>query len=280
MYYCENIQKSIDFIERHLKEEFDLNTAVKQSGYSVTHFYRIFQAFAGMSPKDYIRNRRLSEAAIELWSTNKRLIDLALEYGFNSQEAFTRAFDRLYHISPGRCRRTKNKIVLFEKVNVYHKTAVLKENYIEPRIILDREFHIAGLKKSVRPGDKLIKHMWEEFGFRKQELKQSAINGCLLGICEYKPEITDEDEFDYIACIEVKELNSIPDGMISKSIPGSKYAVFTHKGGLSGLKSAYNAIYASWLPGSGYELAELDTIEAYYPEAGSNDRLDIYIPIK
>ncbi len=91
MNYCESVQKSIDYFEQHLKEDIDLNTIVQRSCFSTTHFYRVFQALVGESLKDYVRKRRLSEAAIELWASEKRLIDIAFEYSFNSQEVFTRA---------------------------------------------------------------------------------------------------------------------------------------------------------------------------------------------
>jgi len=95
------------------------------------------------------------------------------------------------------------------------------------------------------------------------------------------PCISDESHFSYIAGVEVGRLNNIPQGMFLKNIPPAKYAVFTHKGPLSRLKNTYNYIYGAWLPYSGYELAELDTIEVYNINSGSDDRsFEVYIPIK
>lgn len=281
MNYCESIQKSIDFFEQHIKDDIDINTVVQQSCFSVTHFYRIFQALTGESLKDYIQKRRLSEAAIELCISKKRLIDIAFEYGFNSQEVFTRAFSKLFGITPGRYRVLKKKITLFEKVNAYQK---MRSNlnqliYDEPRIIFDKEFRIVGMMKRVKPGDDLIRDLWNDFNQRIPEIKNSVSCDGLLGLCEYMPDITDESKFTYIACIEVSSFNYIPDGMITKIIPHSKYAVFTHKGCLNGLKDTYKFIYGAWLPNSGYELAELDTIELYCSN-NNKSMLDIYIPIK
>ncbi len=283
MNYCENIQKSIDFFEQHLKDDIDINIIVQQSCFSTTHFYRIFQALIGESLKEYIRKRRLSDAAIELCVSNKRLIDIAFEYGFNSQETFTRAFSKLFGITPGKYRILKNKITLFEKVNSYQKMLanINQGNSIEPQIVFDKELRVVGMQKTVKPGDEQIRSLWEDFNLRVSELEDAATPNCLLGLCEYMPDITDESEFSYIACIEVNAFCNIPEGMITKIIPASKYAVFTHRGSMDELKATYCYIYGAWLPSSGYELAELDTIELYYSDENDpDDKFDIYIPIK
>ncbi len=280
MNYCENIQKSIDYIEENIKEDININTVVKQSGYSTTHFYRIFQAFTGETIKEYIVKRKVSNAAIEIAVTKKRLIEIAIDYGFNSQEVFTRAFTKSFHITPGKYRKMKRSIVLYEKINAYQK---LKDNIgglLIPKIVLEKEFKIVGIKKTVKPGNALIRNLWDEFILRKSEIGNVIKKDDILGICEYMPNITDESEFEYIAGIEVADYNNIPDGMLSKTIPHSKYAVFTHKGKMNELKTTYNNIYGRWLPLSGNELAEMDTIELYSLNNNQDSTLDIYIPIK
>jgi AraC family transcriptional regulator len=280
MNYCENIQKSIDYIENNIKEDIDINMVVQQSGYSTTHFYRIFQAFMGEAIKEYIIKRKLSNAAIELAVTNKRLIEVAIDYGFNSQEVFTRAFTKLFHITPGRYRKSKSSIVLYEKINAYQKLMDHIGDVLIPKIVLEKEFKIVGLKKTVKPGSALIRTLWDEFTSRKCEVANAVTKEDILGICEYLPSITDESEFEYLAGVEVKDYDYIPDGMITKTIPLSKYAVFTHKGSVSDLKATYDNIYGKWLPLSGIELAEADTIEIYSLKDNQESTLDIYIPLQ
>ncbi len=286
MNYYERIQKSIDFIEMHLKEEIDLYELANQSFFSVTHFYRVFQAMVGDSVKDYIRKRKLSNAAIDLLSTDKRLIDIAFDYSFESQEVFTRAFARAFGITPGRYRKQKNRLFLFEKANVKLKN-LKSENggiYMEPKIIYDKEFKIVGIKGVVKPGSSLISDLWCEFGSKRTEIRNVVNPDVTLGLCEYMPNITDDSEFSYCACVEVTDFQSIPKEITTKTIPPSKYAVFTHKGSMAGLKGTFDFIYGKWLPKSGYELAERDTIEWY--DSRSSDlsspdyEFDIYIPLK
>lgn len=280
MNYCENIQKSIDYIEKNIKEDIDIYTAVQQSGYSTTHFYRIFQAFMGETIKEYIIKRKLSDAAIELVTTKKRLIEIAVDYGFNSQEVFTRAFTKLFNITPGRYRKTKNSIILYDRVNTYHKILANIGDAIEPIIVLEKEFKLVGIKRTVKPGDILIRNLWDEFNLRKFEISNVVTDGNMLGICEYTPNITDESEFEYFAGIEVADFDIIPKGMVSKTISRSKYAVFAHEGNMNELKTTYNNIYGIWLPLSGNELAEMDTIEIYSVKNSQDCKLNIYIPLK
>lgn len=98
------------------------------------------------------------------------------------------------------------------------------------------------------------------------------------------PDITDDSEFRYIVETEVENFSNIQEGLVTKELPPSKYALFTHKGSITGVKDTYDFIYGTWLAGTDYELAELDTIELY--DERSNDLLspnyefDIYIPLK
>ncbi|MGM1044993.1 MAG: AraC family transcriptional regulator [Bacillota bacterium] len=283
MNYYDKIQKSIDYIEQHLKDNLSTCSIAEQAFFSVTHFYRIFQAMVGDPVKEYIRKRRLSQTAIELLTSDIRIIELAIDYGFESQEVFTRAFSKQFGITPGRYRRQKEKIVLYEKVNV-EKKAQMKLNSVSffvPRIILNKTFHVVGLKQIVNPGSDSIGTLWAAFHVRRSEIECPSSTDAWLGLCEYMPDITDESDFTYTACIEVYDFNNIPNGMTIKTVQCSKYAVFTHRGSLNDLKKTYNYIYGVWLPESGHELAELDTMEYYdYRASGSDSEFDIYIPVK
>ncbi|WP_195574110.1 helix-turn-helix domain-containing protein [Paenibacillus sp. 1001270B_150601_E10] len=99
------IQKTIRWIEQRLHEPISPREITKVTGLSKYHFHRIFQAHVGISTAAYIRNRRLAKAAGDLLYTKERILDIALLYQFESQEAFTRAFKRRYHLPPGQYRK-------------------------------------------------------------------------------------------------------------------------------------------------------------------------------
>lgn len=96
--YKEIIKKSIEYIENHLHEELTTERVASHSAVSMYHFHRIFQRYVGMSVTDYVRKRRLTHAAQDLVSTERAVINIAVQYGFSSQEAFTRAFKRMFQL--------------------------------------------------------------------------------------------------------------------------------------------------------------------------------------
>lgn len=105
------IQRAIADIEEHLHEQLTLEDIAYKAGFSKFHFHRIFQSSLGMSVTEYIRRRRLVNAAIALLFTNERILDIAFHYHFESQEAFTRAFKKQYCMPPGQYRRLMSDVI-------------------------------------------------------------------------------------------------------------------------------------------------------------------------
>jgi AraC-like DNA-binding protein len=117
MNYSQSIQDTISYIEQHLYEKLSLDEIVKVSGFSKFHFIRIFKREIGMGLREHIQNRRLSMAAKLLLSSDLNIMDIALYCQFESQEAFTRAFKKLYALPPGKYRRAINNLVNINEVN-------------------------------------------------------------------------------------------------------------------------------------------------------------------
>ncbi|MDN4601264.1 AraC family transcriptional regulator [Paenibacillus sp. F6_3S_P_1C] len=103
--YRAMIQQSLFYIETHLHEEIGLEEVASEALLSPYHYHRVFRNEVGMTVVDYIRNRRMSLASTALRSTNAGILDISLACGFESQEAFTRAFCKLYGMPPGRFRK-------------------------------------------------------------------------------------------------------------------------------------------------------------------------------
>ncbi|WP_369902018.1 helix-turn-helix domain-containing protein [Bacillus manliponensis] len=115
MKYEGTIQLAIDWIEEHLHEEICADDIAHIAGFSKYHFHRIFQNTVGMSVSEYTRMRRLTNAATVLLHTEERILDIALYLQFESQEAFTRAFKKMYRLPPGQFRRVMRDIVMTKK---------------------------------------------------------------------------------------------------------------------------------------------------------------------
>ncbi len=103
--YREMIQQSLFYIETHLHEEIGLEEVASEALLSPYHYHRIFRNEVSMTVVDYIRNRRMSLASTALRSTDAGILDISLACGFESQEAFTRAFRKCYGMPPGRFRK-------------------------------------------------------------------------------------------------------------------------------------------------------------------------------
>ncbi len=212
--------------------------------------------------------------------SHTRIIDIAMEYDFQSQEVFTRAFLRLFGITPGQYRKSRESITLYEKLNARQLFMSLNGLSIEPTIILEKIFQLVGITRTVHPGSADISQLWREFHHSSDSIITPLNSDKLIGLCEYMPDITDDSEFSYMACKEVLSTDILPMGMKAKIIPCTKYAVFTHSGTVDRLKETYDKIYGVWLPLTGSQLAEADTLEIYTLQSSNNYKLDIYIPLR
>ena len=103
-------------ITRHEDEALTLRTLSRRLGYSEYHMTRKFREFAGLSFRDYLRRRRLALALIDVRDSDRGILDIALDYGFSSHEAFTRAFKGLYGITPSQYRKAPRPLVLRTKL--------------------------------------------------------------------------------------------------------------------------------------------------------------------
>ena len=111
MEYTREMKAALDYIEHHLNEHIQSADAADAAGFSKYHFHRIFKKETGLGIYEYIQRRRLSKAASLLLYTDMPVIDIALYFCFDSQEAFTRAFKRIYGMPPGRYRRALSKVI-------------------------------------------------------------------------------------------------------------------------------------------------------------------------
>lgn len=289
LYYQQRITCALSYIEENLGVEVTLADVSKVACFSPFHFHRIFKAFVGDSVSDYIKKRRLTKAAEDLITTKKQIIDIAFDSGFESQEALTRAFERVYQTTPGKYRERGKHCGIFEKREVDAETLrhLSKGVTMEPKVVSLPEFKVVGMRKVVTlKTNYLISKLWEEFLPRIPEIKNIARAGLSYGICEYI-DLAKSDEntlYGELVSMEVNSFDFIPEGMVSKVIPAAKYAVFTHKGKIENLQKTYDYIYKTWLPNSGMELAPHDDFELYdYRFKGASDpnsEFDIYTPVK
>lgn len=291
MSYYINLQKAIDYIESHLENDVELEEIARAAGYSVPHFYRVFGAIVGCSVKEYVRRRKLSNAMFYIVTTKRSITDIAFEQGFESHEAFTRAFKLAYGAPPSSFRRALTEPNLFERVNLLSINNEGGVIILKPEIICKEEKLLLGIARKINQSEN-IKHgllakVKNEFTEMAEHIENRVNTGLYYAVYDYRPEdIAKEDDeinYTYFYCAEVSEYGNIPDGMMKKVIPQAKYAVFsydTKNNTLNGEKlgqPVYDYIDGSWLPNSGFELAETSDYEVI---DGNGNRIDYYISIK
>jgi AraC family transcriptional regulator len=285
-----SILRAVDCMERNLTAPVSIADIASEATYSPFHFLRLFKALTGETPGSYLRRRRLAEAAGELVRGRKRIIEIAVEYQFGSQEAFTRAFRSCFGVTPLAFRRkgAGHWMEAARRIDETFLVHCMEVVTMEPRIEKRGAVKLVGL---VYYGDNRnweVVKLWEEFMPLMGKVPNSLGGREAYGLCFYSESFSRSGLFSYMAAIPVSSLDVIPMEMVGKTLPGSEYAVFRHKGRLVGesntIKDTYAYAYGTWLPNSGYENPPGYDFELYGERFRGNQdpesELEVWIPIR
>ena len=269
MDWITGISKAIDYIEEHITEPTDYARAAKEACSSPFNFQRVFALLCGYTLGDYVRMRRLTLAGEELLSTDAKVIDVALKYGYDSPESFSRAFTRFHGVSPSAVRKGA-AIRSFSRICV--KLILTGGSIMEYRIEKKQAAKIICRRREfTKPGDdytnREIPEFWNECGrdgsIQKLcgYIKDSAQFKGLLGVC-FSTEMTDSG-FPYGIGAEY-DGESDPQDFEIVEIPAYTYAVFTVRGRIpDAFRETYRKICTEFFPQSGYEYGNGVEIEVY-----------------
>lgn len=269
MDWITGISKAIDYIEEHITEPTDYARAAKEACSSPFNFQRVFALLCGYTLGDYVRMRRLTLAGEELLSTDAKVIDVALKYGYDSPESFSRAFTRFHGVSPSAVRKGA-AIRSFSRICV--KLILTGGSIMEYRIEKKQAAKIICRRREfTKPGDdytnREIPEFWNECGrdgsIQKLcgYIKDSAQFKGLIGVC-FSTEMTDRG-FPYGIGAEY-DGESDPQDFEIVEIPVYTYAVFTVRGKMpDAFRETYRKICTEFFPQSGYEYGNGVEIEVY-----------------
>ena len=283
--YLSKVKRSIDYIEANLREKLDLVRVAKVIAFSPYHFHYVFSVTVGETFKGYIRKRRLTEAAHELRGTKQRILDVAVSFGFESQEAFTRAFKKMFRMTPGAYRKAYQIPRYYEKKqlslkDLEHRVKGIK---LRQKSVKLAEFYVIGLEYLGSHDHKgQIGKLWDQLAKRRDEITNTTDPREEYGYCYATPAMVQKDQMRYIAGIKAKSLKLIPKGMVGVKIPSQSYAVFTHKGAVDKIGASYDYIYGAWFPKSGMEPADGPDFEKYderFKYGADSSELDLYVPV-
>lgn len=283
MGWLEEISDAISYIEEHITEDITIEDIAKKAYLSPFYFQRGFTILCGFTVGEYIRRRRLALAGSEVVSTDERIIDIALKYGYDSPDSFTKAFTRFHGATPAAVRRDGAMVKSFAPLKIKFS---LEGGYImDYRIVEKDAFTVMGASRAFKNETAAaeIPQFWTEH--------YKAGNGkyvCgMYGICI--DEGTSSDEFEYLIADNYDPCKEIPGGFVTRTIPKHTWAVFPCRGPMpKAIQESNRRIYSEWLPNCrDYEIAAGFNIEMYtdvndYPKGNQDENYytEIWIPVK
>lgn len=286
MNWATDIQNAIDYIEEHITEQLDLSDIAKEASCSPYYFQKIFGILCGITVGEYIRSRRLTLAGGELAKTNGRVIDIALKYGYESPESFTRAFTRFHGITPSEAKRKCGKLRSFSRFKV--KIILKGGNSMNYEITSKESFTVLEkVEKHTVAGEEnknSIPGFWDRShndGTIETLLKYASDRSFVFGIC-YGNGHTDCECFDYSIAVKCDPDITVPDGYRLNSIPARNWLISECTGAMpDAIQELWHEICSEFFPTSDYKPTYEMDIEAY--PAGNMTSPDyksqIWIPI-
>ncbi|EJQ99831.1 AraC family transcriptional regulator [Bacillus cereus] len=282
-----NMNAAMQYIEDNLTHEIDFKEVAKIAFCSEYHFKRMFSFLAGISLSEYIRCRRLTLAAFELKDSNAKVIDVAIKYGYNSPDSFTRAFQNLHGITPSEARSTIRSLKAYSPMTF--QLSIQGGNEMNYRIEEKEPFQIIGIQKRVpivfNGVNEEIASMWKSLDSQSIETLKSLSNIEPTGIISASTNfsegrIEEKGELDHY--IGVTTTKDCPKQFKQLEIAASTWAIFEAVGPFpDALQNVWGRIYSEWFPSSNYELAEGPEIlwNESKDVSSPNFRSEIWIPV-
>ncbi|ARU60369.1 AraC family transcriptional regulator [Tumebacillus avium] len=278
MDWQKRLEDALEFIESNLEASLPVETIAKAVYSSPFHFQRMFHIWSGITLGEYVRKRKLTLAAQELAGSSVKVVDVAFKYGYESPEAFCKAFRKLHGVSPSEARKPGVAIKAFPRVSFEPHT--LGDGEVEYRIVERDAFTVVGTSAQLSCGSEGRTRQWFWGASRGDgtfaKLSALETDTPLLGIT-----MNFEEEFTYMIAREA-DAAALADVLFLQTIPASTWAVFPCAGPIpEAIQNGLRNIYKLWFPATEFEHAGLPELEVYLPgDAQAEDyRCEAWIPI-
>jgi AraC family transcriptional regulator len=306
--YKERILCVLVHIQQHLDDELSVGELARVAHFSPFHFHRIFRGLVGESVGEHVRRLRLERAAWRLKQTEQPVLNVALEAGYETHEAFTRAFHALFGCPPSEYRRTHRPVAMKPAALAngraveaadqraarihYRDDQRLDDFEPQPTGELNMDVRIENLParrvifiRAVGPYQQAAQQAWQRLCTWAGPRGLFGPQTLALGICHDDPEVTPPDKIRYDAALTIDRPVQ-PDGDIGvQELPAGAYAVTTHRGPHERLHECWGALAGQWLPASGRRLrSDAPSFEIYHnnPQQTPPDQLvtDVCLPLE
>jgi len=285
MDFIQNLQRAIDYMEDNILEPITYEDVAKRVYMSSYHFHRTFSLLTGITANEYIRNRRLSMAGQEISISDSKVIDIALKYGYDSPESFTKAFSRFHGITPNVARRAGVKLKSFNRLLI--KIKLEGGTVMDYRIEKREKFKLLAKVKNFRnesiseEGNTEIPDFWSECRSNGtfDVLKENTIKHDFYGACA--PISKESEHFEYGIGMEYSGGN-IPEGYKIWEVKPTLWTVFKCIGEKADcIGETWERIHSEFLPGSEYSMMDDTDFELYSDDVDKEGCFcEIWIPVE
>ena len=278
MEWIDRLNSAIRYMEEHLTDEIDYEQLGRIACCSSWHFQRMFSYMAGIPLSEYIRRRKMSLAAVDLLSSDARIIDIAEKYGYRSPTAFNRAFQSIHGTAPSSVRQEGISVRSFPPITF--KITVKGVEEMNYRIETKEAFRIVGvsvpLEKEIEKNFAVIPSKWQEISLNgtlqtlAQMMNQEPMGVLGISTCN------EEEPWRYYIAVST----SLEAGDYEEyTVPAATWAIFPGEGTNQSIQELERHIVTEWLPTSGYEYGNAPDIEVYLNPDPQNARYEVWIPV-
>jgi len=292
MSYHETVQDILKHIDDNITGKLNAAILASRAGFSEHHFCHVFRWCVGYPVMEYVRNRRLAHAAAEL-SSSRKVIDIAMDYGFETHSGFSKAFKRYFGCSPEKFRAhahfTLPTRISLEQMKNYNIGGIVMEPIFKTLPAIKIAGYAIRTKNVEGENSTSIPAFWDAYmsDGRCDRLHSEAFVKAHSEYGACFPEDSDTGEFDYVIGVEVKDGETVPSDYHTCEIPSATFAVFATppsdgEGFSDSIQGVWQFIFNDWFPKSGYEYAAgCVDFELYNPENMKESEMvcEVWIPV-
>lgn len=283
MEWLKKLSDAVSYVEDNLDSEISYEEAAKIACCSTYYFQRMFTYVTGISLSEYIRRRRMTQAAFDLQSMNVKVLDVALKYGYTSPTAFNRAFQSVHGITPASAKSQGYTLNAYPPIKF---SVNITGGHAMPYRIEEKEaLRIVGIRipltEDMEENKKLVPPFWKEAlqtsEFKKVCKLSNQSPAGVLGVTAYQGA---DEIYYYIAAVTDQP---VPAGMFEYVIPAATWVIFECEGRFKeSIQSIFRRFLTEWLPFSRYTYAELPDIEVYpiSKESSQEGHSEVWIAVK
>jgi AraC family transcriptional regulator len=280
--YAQRINSVFNYIDEHLDEDLSVERLSRVAHFSKYHFHRQFSEYTGINVAKYILLVRLKRASYQLaFNKHYRIIDIALQAGFENPESFSRIFKKTFGQTPTQFRR---KPEWTNWNGRFQLPTIARNQKMQIQIVEFEETKVAVLEHRGPPA--LVNDSAGSFiAWRKESKLSPLATSKTYGVPYDDPRVTEPEKFRFDICGSVNaDVPANPQGVVTKVIPGGRCAVLRHRGAHAAIDDKVRHLYGEWLPASGEELRDFPCYFHYlnfFPEVAEHELItDIYLPLK